>query len=68
MNTYTLTATLNRNTNRKTLWARNDSDAMMEAIAHIMNSAHKNKQGAWALGAIKLVDSEGNLVAQMEEK
>lgn len=68
MNTYTLTATLNSKTNRKTLWARNDSDAMMEAITHILNTAHKNTEGAWAKGAIKLVDSEGNLVAQMEEK
>lgn len=68
MNTYTLTATLNRNTNRKTIWARNDSDAMMNSIAHIMNSARKHRQSAWALGAIKLVDSEGNLVAEMGEK
>jgi hypothetical protein len=68
MNTYTLTATLNRNTNRKTIHAKDESWAMMEAVTHIMEKAYKNQTGAWAKGHIKLVDSDGNLVAEMEAK
>ena len=68
MNSYTLTATLNRNTNRKAIWAKDESSAMMEAITYIMDKAYKNQTGSWAKGAIKLVDSEGNLVAEMGAK
>lgn len=68
MNTYTLTATLDRNTNRKTIQAPNESLAMMQAIDHIMDKAWQNKNGAWAKGAIKLTDNQGNLVAEMGEK
>ena len=68
MNTYTLTATLNGNTNRKTIHSGDDAGAMFQAITHILDAAYKNKQGAWAIGYIKLVDSQGNLVAEMEEK
>ena len=68
MNTYTLTATLNRNTNRKTIYAGDEAGAMFQAIFHIMDKAHKNKESAWAIGYIKLVDSQGNLVAEMDKK
>ena len=68
MNSYTLTATLSNNTNRKTIWARDEQTAMMDAIWHIMDRAHKNKQSAWALGAIKLVDAEGKVISTMEAK
>lgn len=68
LNSYTLTATLNRNTNRKTIWARDEEVATFEAIAHILDQAYKNKEGAWAKGYIKLVDSEGNLIREMEAK
>jgi hypothetical protein len=68
MNSYTLTATLNRSTSRKTIWAKDESLAKMEAITHIMDKAHKNQTGSWAKGAIKLVDSKGNLVAEMGAK
>ena len=68
MNTYTLTATLNRNTNRKTIYAGDEAGAMFQAITHIMDAAYKNKEGAWAKGYIKLVDNQGNLVAEMAEK
>lgn len=68
MNSYTLTATLNRNTNRKTIWAKDEQSAMLDAIWHIMDRAYKNKQSAWALGAIKLVDAEGKVISTMEAK
>ena len=68
MNTYTLTATLNKNTNRKTIYAKDDSTAMFEAIAVILDKARKNVEGAWAKGEIKLVDTEGNVVAEMDAK
>lgn len=65
---YTLTATLNKNTRRKTIWARDESSAMFDAISHILNKAHADKESAWAKGYIKLVDPQGNLVAEMDEK
>ena len=68
MNSYTLTATLNNNTNRKTIWARDEAAAMFEAISVILSKAHANKQSAWAIGAIKLVDAQGKVVAEMEAK
>jgi hypothetical protein len=68
VNAYTLTATLDRNTNRKTIWARDESSAMMQAITHIMDNAYKHKASAWAKGSIKLVDTSGNLVAEMDSK
>lgn len=68
MNSYTLTATLNNNTNRKTIWARDEEAAMFEAISVILSKAHANVQSAWAIGAIKLVDAQGKVVAEMEAK
>ena len=68
MNTYTLTATLNHNTNRKTIHAADEAGAMFQAISHIMDKAHKTKESAWAIGYIKLVDSQGNLLAEMDKK
>ena len=68
MNSYKLTATLNSNINRKTIWARDESAAMFEAISVILSKAHANKQSAWAVGAIKLVDEQGKVVAEMGAK
>lgn len=65
---YQLTATLHGTTNRKTVWAQDDSSAMFEAIGHIMDRAAAEQTGPWARGEIKLIDSKGNLVAEMEAK
>lgn len=68
MNNYTLTATLNNGTERKTIWADDEDHASLEAISIIMSKAYKNKESAWAKGHIKLMDSEGNLLREMESK
>lgn len=65
---YTLTAELNGEQKSAPLDARNDGEAMMEAISTILSRAFDDKQGAWALGKITLTDSTGNLIGEMPAK
>ena len=68
METYTLTAELHGDIRTVTIEAPNDTQATMEAITVIMDTAYEDKKGPWAKGAIALVDSKGELIQSMEAK
>jgi hypothetical protein len=68
MSTYYLTAKRHSSTRVHLITAHDDASAMMEAIPYIMDKAHKQRKGPWALGNIKLKDDHGNLVADMDAK
>lgn len=65
MNVYKLTATLNKSKNQKTIYAKDAAVAMAQAIIFIMDTANKHQHSAWAVGHIKLKDSEGNVIVEM---
>jgi len=62
---YRLTAKLGPNVRRKTIYACDDFQATMTAIAKIMNSATKNE--IWAKGRIRL-SRNGWIIHEMPAK
>lgn len=65
---YTLTATGQGKRARATLWADDDLDATMSAIATILGRAHRTPDGVWAKGAITLRDPAGQVLQEMPAK
>lgn len=45
-----------------------EDEATMEAMWAIMDEAYEDNSGPWALGAITLTDSEGNVLQSMDAK
>lgn len=68
MQTYKLTARLGNTTRRRTVIAPSDDYATLEAIGVIMDLAYKDKEGAWAKGAITLTAPNGEVIREMAEK
>ena len=66
INRYTVTATLNSESETETLYEVNDTDATFSAMAFILNTAVASN--LWAKGEIVLADSEGNEIRRMEAK
>jgi hypothetical protein len=65
---YTLTATLDGITSRKSLRAFSDEEAMSDAIHKILAYAHVAQTGPWAKGRIELTDPNGYIIEVMEAK
>lgn len=68
MDRYKVTAILGRDRRTKTIHADSQMDATFQAIAHIMDAAHKEQDGPWALGTILLEDSDGMTIHTMDAK
>jgi hypothetical protein len=68
MDRYVVTATLNGHTNAHIIQSPDSMTATMEAIAWIMDSAYAEKDGAWAVGAIKMYGPSGAVLHKMEAK
>ena len=68
MKTYSLTAYLGKQKSRKTIHAESQSDAMWQAMAHVMDAAHADQDGPWALGTIILDDPDGYALYTMDAK
>lgn len=68
MKTYTLTAYLGKQKSRKTIHASSQSDAMWQAMAHVMDSAHADQDGPWASGTIILDDPAGYALYTMDAR
>jgi hypothetical protein len=68
MMTYTLTAELNGKIEATPIEAYSDNDAMMGAIAKIMNRAAENPTGPWGKGEIRLTNEAGELIESMPAK
>lgn len=68
MSKYTLTAELGSVTSTKTFEQVNDAAATMQAIDFIMDEAHLQQKGPWALGKIVLKNSRGKVLQEMEAK
>ena len=68
MATYTLTASLGGDFFYSPVFADNDTEATLTAIGEIMDKAHRNKQGPWALGEIRLLSPSGELLREMPAK
>lgn len=66
--TYTLTAILGKTAQAVSFEADHDNDAMMSAIAKIMNLAYENPTGPWGKGEIILRDEDGRVVETMPAK
>jgi hypothetical protein len=62
---YTLTATLDGTTTRKSVQSDNDGDAIQQAVGKIM--AYAMKSDTWAKGFIVLTDPEGRQIGNMNE-
>jgi hypothetical protein len=65
---YVVTATLNGHTNAHIIEAHDTTDATFEAISFILDMAFIDKEGAWALGEIKLYDPYGTAMQVMGAK
>lgn len=65
---YKLTAHLGRDMRTKTIHADSKMDATFQAIAHIMDAAHKDQDGPWANGQIFLEDPQGFVFHSMDAK
>ena len=65
---YTLTASLEDDFDYTAVFAESDNEATLAAIGEIMDKAHRNKQGPWALGEIKLLGPSGDLLREMPAK
>lgn len=63
---YTVTATLNNESETETFYEMNDTDATFSAMSFILNTAVSNT--LWAKGEIVLADTEGNEIRRMEAK
>jgi hypothetical protein len=63
---YTVTATLNTESETETLYEANDTEATFSAMAFILNTAVNST--LWAKGQIVLADTEGNEIRRMEAK
>lgn len=68
MDRYALVAIKGSNVNGHVIKADNSTEATMEAIFYILDKAHADKTGAWALGAIKLYGPDGSVLHEMEAK
>lgn len=68
MSIYTLTATLAGDTELVSIDAPNEMEATMDAITFILDSAHEDKEGAWAKGSIELTAPDGTVIQTMEAK
>jgi hypothetical protein len=65
---YRLEAALDTTIAEVILTADNDEDATMDAIGVIMDNAYSDKEGPWAVGAITLIDPNGNVIHTMAAK
>jgi len=63
---YTVTATLNSESETETLYGVDDTDATFSAMAFILNTAVNST--LWAKGEIVLADTDGNEIRRMEAK
>jgi len=63
---YTVTATLNSESETETFYGVDDTDATFSAMAFILNTAVSST--LWAKGEIVLADTEGNEIRRMEAK
>lgn len=68
MSVYLLSADLDEQVEMKMLAANDAEEAMMQAIALILDYAFEDQSGPWAVGHILLTDEGGNVVAEMEAK
>ena len=68
MNTYEIHATLGSRISGVTFSASSDDQAILEAVDIIMDRAYDDKTGPWAMGAISLVNSDGEVLQSMEAK
>jgi hypothetical protein len=68
MSQYTLTAEVELVTCRRTFTANDDASATFDAIAFILDEASASKNGPWAKGRIKLMNSRGKVLQEMDAK
>tara|TARA_R110000803_G_scaffold11479_3_gene34226 strand:+ start:765 stop:977 length:213 start_codon:yes stop_codon:yes gene_type:complete len=68
MSKFVINAILNNKTESLSFQAADSGSATMQAIGIIMDKAYEDKQGAWGMGHISLLDSKGNVLHEMESK
>jgi hypothetical protein len=65
---YVLSATDIEFTEYTRIDADNDLDATMQAIAVVLDRAHADKDGLWAIGEINLLSPDGLIIQHMPMK
>lgn len=68
MKTYKLIAILGRDRRTKTIHADSETDAMFQAMKHVLDKAYQNYGSPWESGHIILEDSEGRSLHTMNAK
>ena len=68
MKTYKLIAILGKERRTKTIHADGDTDALFQAIKHVLDKAYHNYGSPWECGHIILEDSEGRSIHTMDAK
>lgn len=65
---YTVSAELGAITCSKTFEQVNDEAAMFEAMGFVLDEAHLDQKGPWALGRIVLANAKGKVLHEMAAK